>query len=324
MLALIAALLLSPPAVEVKVSIVQGSLEAKATPDAPFAAVQAGAALPLGSSIRTGPGTKALLELADAFELRVNEQTELTIEAARKMMLHHGRVYLRIPKASAPFEIATELHPVTAEECVLDMEFKPRVPNGAPASTIYQVLEGKAKPHSRKFSPEITKGWWATGFGTQLNTVDPIQNMALATAWVHSLLVERGKEDEETGMRTEELLQILSKQEPNDPAEAAIRGLKELAAPGLARFLSRSFLETQVARRAAAARALADAATIKSAPLMAPLLTHAEAQVRLIIARGLARIAGGKDLGFPDAYWKGDKLEEGQKAWEEWVKQNAK
>ena len=78
-----------------------------------------------------------------------------------------------------------------------------------------------------------------------------------------------------------------------------------------------------MARRKAAAQALADAATLKSAPLLAGLLSHREAQVRIIAAGGLARLAG-KDLGYKDDYWKGDKIEAGQKAWEEWVKQNAK
>jgi hypothetical protein len=324
MLALLAALLLADPDVTVKASIVQGAVESKAPADAGFAPVKAGAQIPLGSIIRTGAGAKALFELPGSFELRVNEQTEIVIEAGRKMVLTSGRVFIRIPKAATPFEIATDLHPVRMEECVMDMEYKPRVPNGVPAATSYLVLEGKMQTFSKKFSPVISAGWWATGFGAQLNTPDSIRNSAMDTAWVHSLLAERGKTDEETGLRTDELLTILANVKQNDPAEAALRSLGELAAPGIARWLARSVLETQVARRAAASRALADAATMKSAPLLAGLLTHAEAQVRVIAAQGLTRLAGGKDLGFNDAYWKSDNLEAGQKAWQEWVKQNVK
>ncbi|MBI3855107.1 MAG: hypothetical protein HY293_05395 [Planctomycetes bacterium] len=176
----------------------------------------------------------------------------------------------------------------------------------------------------KKFSPVISAGWWATGYGMQLNTPDTINNGSMDTAWVHSLLVERGRDDEETAMRTDELLSILSKQPQNDPAEAALRSLGERAAPGIARWLGRNnLIETQVARRRAAARAIADAATLKSAGLLAGLLSHGEAQVRVLIAGGLARIAG-KDLGFKEDYWKGESLDAGKKAWEDWLKQNAK
>jgi len=55
-------------------------------------------------------------------------------------------------------------------------------------------------------------------------------------------------------MRTDELINILARQAENDPAEAALRALGELAAPGIARYLGRNvLLETQVARRKAAA-----------------------------------------------------------------------
>jgi hypothetical protein len=324
MLAILAALLIADPDVTITAAVVQGTVESKATPDAQFVPVKAGAQIPLGSLLHTGAGAKALFEIPGSFELRVNEQTEIVVEGDRKMLLKSGRVFLKIPKAAAPFEIATDLHPVKIDECVMDMEYKPRVPNGPPAATTYMVLEGKMQTFSKKFSPVISAGWWATGFGGQLNTPDSIRNSAMDTAWVHSLLVERGKTDEETLLRTDELLTILANVKENDPAEAALRSLGELAAPGIARWLGRSVLETQVARRAAASRTLADAATMKSAPLLSGLLTHEEAQVRVILARGLTRLAGGKDLGYNDGYWKGDKLEAGQKAWEEWVKQNAK
>ena len=127
-----------------------------------------------------------------------------------------------------------------------------------------------------------------------------------------------------TSSRTEELISILAREREKDPAEAALRSLGELAAPGIARYLGRNnLIETQVARRRAAARAIADAATLKSARLLAGLLSHGEAEVRALIAGALARIAG-KDLGFKEDYWKGASFDAGKKAWEDWVKQNAK
>jgi hypothetical protein len=331
MIALLAAVLalsgaekLADPAAGIKVAVVQGTLEAKAGASETFAAVKAGDQIEFPVTIRTAAGAKALIELPDSCELRVNEQTELALETHKKMVIKQGQVFLRVTVSAAPIDFATELHPMKLDACTVDISYAPRVPNGQPAATKFMVLEGKMQAFTKKFSPIISSGWWATGYGQQLNTPDTINNGAMDTAWVHSLLAERGRTDEETSTRTDELLSILSKQAQNDPAEAALRGLGELAAPGIAQFLGRNvLLETQIARRRAAAKAIADAATLKSAPLLAGLLSHGEAQVRVLVAGGLARIAG-KDLGFKEDYWQGAAVDAGKKAWEDWVKQNAK
>jgi hypothetical protein len=325
MIALLAVLLLSAdPAAGMKVTIVQGTLEVKAGAAEAFTPVKAGDQVEFPVTIRTGAGAKALLELPDGCELRVNEQTEIAVETHKKMVIKTGRVFLKVTPSAAPVDFATELHPMKLEACAADLSYTPRVPNGQPAATKFMVLDGKMQAFSKKFSPVISAGWWATGYGNQLNTPDTINNGSMDTAWVHSLLAERGKIDEETTTRTDELLSILAKQPQDDPAEAALRSLGELAAPGIARYLGKNvLLETQVARRRAAAKAIADSATIKSASLLVGLLSHGEAQVRVLIAGGLARIAG-KDLGFKEDFWKGSSVDAGKKAWEDWVKQNAK
>lgn len=312
------------PAPGMKAAIIQGTLEAKAAGAEAFAPVKAGDQIEFPAAIKTGAGSKALLELPDGCELRVNEKTELVLESHKKMVIKLGRVFLRVTPSAAPVDFSTELHPMKLEACLADISYVPRVPNGPPAATAFLVLEGKMQAFTKKFSPVISSGWWATGYGQQLNTPDPLNNGSMDTAWVHSLLVERGKVDEETSSRTEELLSVLSRETENDPAEAALRSLGELAAPGIARLLGKNvLLETQVARRKAAARAIADAATLKSASLLAGLLSHGDPQVRVLVAGGLARIAG-KDLGFKEDFWKGASVDAGKKAWEDWVKQNAK
>jgi HEAT repeat protein len=103
-----------------------------------------------------------------------------------------------------------------------------------------------------------------------------------------------------------------------------MKALGDLVTPELVRFLQRSTLPPQAARRAAATRIIAESGTMKSAAGLAGLLQHPEPEVRVIAAQGLARLAGGKDQGFNDAYWKGDKLEAGQKVWADWVQNNSK
>src|SRR5437762_13534519 len=211
MLALLAALLIADPAAGGKVSIVQGTVEAKAAADADFSPLKAGATIQEGTSIRAGAGAKALVEFPNSFELRVNEQTEVLLAAARKVSLKQGRMFLRVSRAAEKFEIATEYVSNFTDECVMDVEFIPRVPNGAPATTTIMVLEGNVKSIAKKWSAVINGGFVSVAFGAQLNTPDPIRNASMDTSWVHSLLVERGKVDEEVTLRTDELISILSK-----------------------------------------------------------------------------------------------------------------
>ena len=331
MLALLATLLIGGPSAEpgsaagiAKLAIAQRVVEGKAPGAADFQTLKAGDEIEAGTTLRSKAGVQAAIDFSDATELRISENTEILIESARKLTIVQGRLYVRVLKGAAPFEIQTPLHPISADACVMDLTFIPRVTNGPPALTTIMVLEGKAKAYSKKFSPFIFAGWVGSGFGAVLNTPDSIGNGSLSTAWVHSLLVERGKSDDEIATRTDELISIMSNITPNDPVEAALKSLGALAVPALVRFMSRSDLPTQVERRAAATRLLSEFVPLKSAKDLVGLLRHPEAEVRILAARGLTRLAGGKDFGFNDGFWKGDARDAGLKAWEEWVKQNVK
>lgn len=306
-----------------KLAIALGNVEAKGPGQTEFQSLKPGAEVEAGTTLRTGPGVKATFDFPDSAELRLNEGTEILIEGARAMTLTQGRIYMRILKSSAPFELKTPLHPITTDACVLDLTFVPRVPDGAPAATTIMVLEGKAKPYSKKFAPFIFAGWSGKGLGTQLNTPNPIGNSAMGTVWVHPLLIERGKADEETASRAEDLLSILGASPGNDPAEAALKSLGVFAIPTLVQYLKNSDHITQAERRAAAARVLSENTPLKSAKELAGLLTHVDPEVRVLVARGLTRLNGGKDLGYSDAFWKGAGRDAGQKAWEDWAKKNA-
>jgi len=260
--------------------------------------------------------------LADGSELRVNENTSVSIDGPRKVDLKSGRIFVKIVRAGPPFEINTEHVPVFIDQALADIEFTQRVPNGPPAATTIRVLDGSAKTTSKKFKATITAGFYNTAIGSQLNTPDPMGNGSLITAWIHPLLVERGVADEETQTRAMELVQILGRESSNDPAEAALRSLADLATPELVRLVTKGANGPQPARRAAAVKIIAETGTMKSAAGLVSLLQNPEASTRVVAAQGLARLAG-KDLGFNEAYWKGETLDKGQKAWEDWVKQNA-
>lgn len=327
MLALLAALLFGAPdlaAGEGKLAIVQGTLEAKGAGDADYKALKVGDPIDAGMSLRSAPGARALIDFAGGGELRVDESTEMTVVDTRRLDLKKGRIYLSVLAGAKRFEVDTQHVAFSTLAAVFEVSFVPRVENGPPAATTMRVLDSNVNAVGKKFKAVVWAGLWITAVGAQLNTPDPVGNGSLDTAWVHPLLAERGLANAEIGNRMMELVNILSNQTPNDPVEAAMRSLGDLATPELARYLARPPHPTQAERRAAAARIIGETGTMKSAPALVALLKHPEPEVRVTAARGLTRLNGGKDLAFGDAVWKGESLDAGQKAWETWLKQNSK
>src|SRR5579864_8323381 len=155
MLTMLAVLLIGGPAANpesprglAKLAIVQGSLEVSGSPQAP----KAGDELDAGAAIKTAAGARAAVDFPDGSELRIHENTEVSIEGPRKIDLKRGRIFVKVVKAGAPFEINSPHVQVTSNLSLVDLEFTPRVPNGAPAGTIVRVLEGTAKAISPKFN----------------------------------------------------------------------------------------------------------------------------------------------------------------------------
>ena len=324
MLALLAALLIGGPDAPpesprglAKLAILQGTIEVSGAAQAP----KAGDDLDAGATIKTAAGSRATVDFPDGCELRINEKTVVSIEGPRKIDLKEGRIFVKVVKTGPNFEINSPHVPVFSNQSLVDIVFVPRVPNGAPASTLVRVLEGTAKATSPKFSTVLFAGFSTTAVGSQLNTPDPLRNGPLETAWTHPLLLERGRLDEEIGNRVMDLIQVLGREEA---AEAALRSLGDLGAAELVRFLTRSAGAPLPERRTTAARIVSETGTLKSATQLVSLLQHPEADIRVIAASGLARLAGGKDLGFNEQFWKGETRDAGQKAWEDWAKQNPK
>src|SRR5579862_589632 len=327
MLALLAALVTAGAAGDpeasrglAKLAVIQGPIEVAGAAQAP----KAGDDVDAGGTIKTPAGSRASLDFADGSELRISENTEVTVVGPRKVDLKKGKVFLKIVKGPERFEIASEHMPVFADVGLIEVEVVPKVPNEEPARTFIRVLEGVAKVASKKFTAVVHAGFHITGLGSQLNTPNPLRNGSLETAWIHPLLQERGRTDDDSTTRAMELVQILGRETANDPAEAALRSLGDLSTAELLRFLNRSAGGAQAERRGLAIRIIAESGTLKSAPALVSLLRDPEPEIRIAAAHGLGRLAGGKDLGFNDQFWKGETWDAGLKAWEDWVKQNAK
>ena len=321
--ALACLLAISSPAQEVaKLGLVVGAGGVEAKPGAAedFKPLAAGAGVAAGTWIRTPAGVRAAFEFPDGTELRVNEGTEFLLAEARKVELRKGRLYARIAKGT-PFLVKTEFAPVTSESGEFDVQHLPPPKPGIQSLTTVSVFEGTAEVRSRRYGQKVTGGYACNVVGPQMNTPDRIAEAALDTLWVHAILRERGQAGPEADWRARDMLRQLSFQARDDPYEPAFRALGDLGVPVLGEYLGFAPVPIEAARRAAAARIVGDVATLKSAPLLLALLGNAEAEVRVQAARALSRIAG-KDLGFPESYWRDESRADGRKAWEGWVKEN--
>ena len=66
-----------------KLTVALGAVQGKGPAQPDWAPLAAGADLEAGSALRTGAGVRAALDFTDGSELRLDENTELTLEQPR-------------------------------------------------------------------------------------------------------------------------------------------------------------------------------------------------------------------------------------------------
>lgn len=306
-----------------RLTLAVGAVEAKAPGQPDFAPLAVNADVEAGTTLRTGAGVLASLDLEGGLELRLAPNTELLLEGPRAVELKKGQFWMKVPEGP-PCSLKTDNSTAVAEPGILDLAYTPRVPNtDQGAFTILHVFQGLTVLANRRFKQKVTAGYNCTVVTSVLNTPDPMGDPFLPTAWMHPLLLARGEAAKpEIERRARGLLSRLARVDKDDPFEASMKSLGEATFGLLGGYLAGPSNPADVARRVAAARVMADVATIKSAPLLLPLLDNETPGVRAAAAKGFARLAG-TDQGRGDAYWTGDDRAAGIKFWDAWLKDPA-
>ena len=314
-----------------KLAIAVGPVDAKGPDDADFKAVAVGTELAPKSWVRTGAKAKAVVDFGDGTELRINENSEILLEDSHHVEIKVGQVFMVSAKSlQNPFTFKTQFSPVEFTGGSMDLTFRPRDPSDPAVKTIsrtvtsVRVLDGTASVGSRRYTQKVTAGYWCTLVDATLNTPDQIGDPTIPTRWVHELLLKRGKSTPEIDTRLQNMMQMLGRYQKGeeDLSDAGYRSLGEFSPPWLvANYLKYPPTAQETTRRRAAAKIVADLGTKAQAPALVSLLQDPDVEVRLPAAKGLERVAG-TNLKFDEAYWKGDKLDAGQKAWDEWLKKN--
>jgi hypothetical protein len=306
--------------------VVVGTVETRLNSAADFKPIAAAGVIEADTWVRTGPKSKCTIDFPDGSEVRVDESTEVHVQAARKVHLKVGRLFVNATPG-APFFALSEFSAMETAAAKFDLRFRIRGENEPERKkvsrtvTTLAVMEGQLKMPSKRYSQVVTAGYTAELVDAQLNTPDPTPNPTLYTAWVHELL-SRPKDDAEVQVRTNAILSELAIVKENDPQEAALLGLGERAAPAVFAYLKIPGTPFQLPRRRAAARVMGETAPAASAGDLAAILKDADADIRVSAAKGLKRLSG-QDLGFDEAFWRGAKFADGHKAWTDWLAKNA-
>jgi HEAT repeat protein len=119
-------------------------------------------------------------------------------------------------------------------------------------------------------------------------------------------------------------MRMLGKNRPGeeDPSDTGYRSLGAYSPPFLVeRYLKYPSPPQDAPRKRAVVRIIADLGSPAQVPALIALLPDADIEVRMAAAKGLERITG-TNLKYDEAYWKGDKVDAGQKAWDDWAKKN--
>lgn len=316
---------------EGKLAIAIGPVDVKGPGDADFKPLATGAEIEAKSWIRTGAKSKASVDFADGTELRINENSEILIDDPRHFEIKVGQVFLSSARSlQNPFTFKTQFSPVEFSGGSLDLAFIHRDPNDPAVKTIsrtvtsVRVLEGTASVGSRRYTQKVTTGYWCTLVDATLNTPDQIGDPTIPTRWVHEILLKRGKGTPEIETRLQNMLQMLGryKEGEEDLSDAGYRSLGEFAPPYLvANYLKYPPTAQETTRRRAAAKIVAELGTRAQVPALVALLQDPDALVRVPAAKGLERLTG-TNLKFDETYWKGEKPDAGQKAWDDWLKKN--
>jgi hypothetical protein len=307
----------------VKTAVVIGTVEARTPADADFKPLAAGASIDDQTWVRTGPKSKAAFELADGSEVRVNEKSEVLIHAGRKLEIKVGEVFVKV-SAGPVFDVKCQFTTAQCDPGLVDISFVHRDPADPARNSIsktvttVQCYEGKVRVPSRRYTQNVDAGYMCHMMDSQLNTPERAYEASLSSAWVHEILAARGPGNAELLSRAKELVRMLGSSRAAK-AEEVLKTLGEHATPALVEALKAPPKTYSVAARRASAKLLAASASASSAGDLVAGLKDADVEVRVDVAKGLARISGG-DFSYDEKYWRGTDTASGVKAWEDWAK----
>ncbi len=174
-----------------------------------------------------------------------------------------------------------------------------------PQAVSLLVVDGVASVQAGQQSLEVPAGSQVRVVRGKLEASPQRRDALLETAWVNSVLAMRRSDDPELVERVNQLLAQVGAAKLSLLYEDELRRLGDAGVPPLLAYLAATRETPNVARRATAARIVADVAESRWIADMIGLLADANADVRYHAARGLERLTG-RDQGREPQAWQSE------------------
>jgi ferric-dicitrate binding protein FerR (iron transport regulator) len=253
--------------------------------------------LPPGSRLRTAAGSKCEIACSDGSTLRLDHETEIRVQAPRRIQLRRGELFASVSAAREPFRFTTDDADFSMGAGVLDVSCR------LPDATSVAVLVGQARAAEQDVSSQSM-----CTFQKKLPVSTSTLDSVLQTRWIHELLKLRDPKDPELTQRVTSLLVKAGQAKTPELYEREIRGFGERAAPALIATLTRAFDSCPGIDRRNAARLLVDLAGPSEVEPLVTLARDVDSDVARAAHQALLRITRAK-VRSPDE-------------WESWFRDN--
>ncbi len=308
-----------------QVTLALGGLEIRShdTKVSSWIPIQTGTWLSANSEIRTSKNTKSVIILKDGSEIRLNEETYLTIGSDRKITLEKGEIWASIKKSDKEdFVIHTKFGIIEAKGPEIDVTVNA-------SKTILVVLKGNAiiTELSKKLpkTESIDTNNMAIVDSNSISKPTTLSFLDLdkSTRWTADILAAKGHDNPELIARISDLLEHMGKTKDPRTIEEAIKSYGNASIIPLINFIEFEKEGSQL--REKAIKILSDTGNWEATQTFINLLTDYDIDIRVYASTALKRVTG-TDLGYNTDFWKSmgkgkDPLENqrvGQKKWQEW------
>ena len=288
---------------------------------------------PTGSAVRTGPDVRCELETTDGCIIRLNNETEITLNSGREVQLRRGQLWCSSPEdislsvlANSDAEIPRE----NSQSLVNESPWTFKCPSNTSMFTTLQQdggvqvtsASGEIELQTQVDSKRLRQGETAMIVDDGIVSTERTHDVILGSSWIHPLLMKKGYASREMGGRVDELLARIGQTKVSHLYEREIRSLGEYGVLPLLRYVESPISLNSRTRRNQAMRILADVAPSWAISDLIGLLSDQDPEVRFLAASALQRLTAQNQGRVPEQWCESlasctDAIERWNSWWEE-------
>lgn len=276
------------------------------------------------TEISTGPTSRCELLTSAGCVVRLNTNTRLVMESARRVRVLGGQIWCRSETADSFEVVADSGHSRSlsgravyecpfGSVCVLTLD-EPSLTAQAESGRVTLFADDK-------------KHIIAAGQSIQMNQDGRLQSSTtkdavLASSWMDSLLIQKHPADPELQQRVDALLPKIGQTDASDVYERELRSLGEHCVLPLTRYVQSEQSQTNRFRRLKAMSVVADVSPTWNVKNLIGLLNDDDAEVRVLAASALQRLTG--ETSGSSAVWREKPAQRSgeSNAWANWWDNN--